>query len=280
MPDISRIILPSGTEYRIKDEVARSISGGGIRFRGITTTVIGDGSTATHYQIEGETIEVANGDLVIYNHKEFIYSEFDSCWHELGDNSALGPLAYKENATTYYTPRGSISAQEFSGTSGNVSVTGTPTGSITVNVGDGQTNFTPEGTISRPNVNVTLNTSTGFIADSATGGGLVAPGIAAECSLPELTMTVTDEVLRISWDAGAFTANTPTTVQLPTFTQATIASGVQSAGLDATPQFTGTPVDLEAAFVGDNLVSTGSFTPEGTVSRPTFNGTTDEIVVS
>ena len=279
MPDISKIILPSGTEYRIKDEVARSISGGGIQFRGITTTVLRDGSTATNYQIEGETIEVANGDLVIYNNKEFIYSVFDSCWHELGDNSSLGALAYQDDASASYTPEGTISIPTFTGDSGSVSVSGTPTGSVGITVGNGNTNYTPEGTVSKPNVNVTLSTATGYVADSATGGGTVTPGAAAQCSLPELTMTVTGEVLRISWDSGSFTANTPTTVQLPTFSQTTIASGVQSAGLDATPQFTGTPVDLEGTFTGNAMTSSGSFTPAGTVSRPAFTGTTDTITV-
>lgn len=277
MPDISKIILPSGSEYSIKDEVARSTAGGGIRFKGITSTILTDGSNATTYLLDGETVEAQNGDMVIYNTKEFIYSIHDSCWHEFGDNSSFGALAYKENAVANYTPEGTISEQLFTGTQGNLSVSGTPTGNVEISIGQGTTNFTPEGTITKPNVTVTLDSSTGYVADDATGGGTVTPGAAAQCTMPVLNCTVENEALTIGWTAGNFTPNTPTTVQLPTFTQKTIASSVASASLDATPEFTGTAVDLEATFIGANMTATGTYTPEGVVSRPTFQGTLSTI---
>lgn len=74
MPDISKITLPSGTTYDIKDAVARQGVAGGIQFRGVTTTVITDGSTTTSYVIDDVTKTAANGDMVIYGNKEFVYS--------------------------------------------------------------------------------------------------------------------------------------------------------------------------------------------------------------
>jgi hypothetical protein len=45
MPDISKIKLPSGTIYDIKDSVARSIIGGAIIIRGTSITSLSDNAT-------------------------------------------------------------------------------------------------------------------------------------------------------------------------------------------------------------------------------------------
>lgn len=90
MPDISKITLPSGTTYDIKDAVARELAAGGLQFRGVTTTTtITDGSTTSTYVIGGETITAKNGDLVIIDNKEFVYSTVDNKWHEFGDKNDL-----------------------------------------------------------------------------------------------------------------------------------------------------------------------------------------------
>lgn len=109
MPDISKITLPSGTTYDIKDAVARASAAGGIKFRGVTTTPIADGDTTATYVINGETLTAENGDMVIYGNKELVYSTVDNKWHELGDTTDLGDLAYKDSATGSVTPAGTIS---------------------------------------------------------------------------------------------------------------------------------------------------------------------------
>ena len=114
MPDISKITLPSGTTYDIKDAVARQGVAGGIQFRGFTTTTITDGSTTTSYVVDGVTKTAANGDMVISGNKEFVFSTEDNKWHELGDTTDLGDLAYKDSASGSYTPAGSVSAPTIS----------------------------------------------------------------------------------------------------------------------------------------------------------------------
>ena len=90
MPDISKITLPSGTTYDIKDTVARELAAGGIQFRGVTTTsTITDGSSTSTYEVGETTRTAANGDLVMIGNKEFVFSTVDNKWHEFGDKSDL-----------------------------------------------------------------------------------------------------------------------------------------------------------------------------------------------
>lgn len=50
-----------------------------------------------------------------------------------------------------------------------------------------------------------------------------------------------------------------------------------TARLNGDPQFSGTPTAI--TFSGSSLESTGTFTPSGTVSQPTFTGGEDTITV-
>ena len=108
MPEISKITLPSGTTYDIKDATARQGVAGGVMFRGVTTTAITDGATTTSYVVGSDTITAKNGDLVVSGTKEFLYSDNDHKWHEMGDNSALKALAYKDSASGTVTATGSV----------------------------------------------------------------------------------------------------------------------------------------------------------------------------
>ena len=51
MPDISKITLPSGTTYDIKDSVARQTISGTIVLRGETITQLSNGSTTNPIQL-------------------------------------------------------------------------------------------------------------------------------------------------------------------------------------------------------------------------------------
>lgn len=297
MAEISKITLPSGTTYDIKDATARAAIAGGTSFLGITSTELTDGSEASSIIIGGETVSAVNGGIAIYQSKEFIYSDTDSKWHELGDTTDLGDLAYKDNATGNYkpegtvsqptftgtamtstgnfTPDGTVSKPTFTGTEGNVSVSGTPAGSITV--GTGSANYTPGGTVSTPTITVNPASSTGYVASSATGGGTVTAGTPASATMPVLETTVSNENLVLSWSSGSFTPNTPTAVKLPSFTSKNIVTGITSA-TSSQPTFTGDGVNLK--FTGTTMSSSGKFTPAGNVSQPTFTGTSGSVSVS
>lgn len=111
MADISKIQLPgSATIYNIKDADARdriatleSYS----EYLGVTTTALADGVTNPVVVINGESVTAKKGEIVNYGSKEFIYN--GTVWQEFGDLSALGSLAYKNNASGSYTPAGSVS---------------------------------------------------------------------------------------------------------------------------------------------------------------------------
>ena len=91
-------------------------------------------------------------------------------------------------------------------------------------------------------------------------------------SLPELNTTYdeTNETLEISFSQGT----------LPTKGAAQTVMTGASAALDNAPSFTGTGVDLEAAFTGTQGAISVTGTPAGTVSQPTFSGTQGSISVS
>lgn len=107
MPEISKITLPSGTTYDIKDATARAQIGGAIVLRGTTTTALTDGATTNPITINGDSYTAVANDAVFYGNKEFVFDGTN--WHEFGDMSGLGALATKDNATGSFTPSGSVS---------------------------------------------------------------------------------------------------------------------------------------------------------------------------
>lgn len=119
MADISKITLPSGSTYDLKDAQARSdiadiqrAISGGLHFRGETTTALTDGATTNPITINGSSYTAVSGDLVLYDEKEFLFD--GTKWIEMGDLSLLGALAYKDSASGSFTPAGSVSAPNIS----------------------------------------------------------------------------------------------------------------------------------------------------------------------
>lgn len=117
MPDISKITLPSGTTYDIKDATARSqiaaLTGGdAILFVGVSSTALTDGGNETP-TVNNETVTPATGQLFFYGTHEYIYGS-DSKWHELGSLENLGSLAYKNSASGSVTAAGSVAAPTIS----------------------------------------------------------------------------------------------------------------------------------------------------------------------
>lgn len=198
MADISKITLPSGTTYDIKDATAReaiaAITGGdAIVFKGVSSTAITDGGNENP-KVGGTTITTKNtGDLYFYGTSEFIYGD-DSKWHALGDLSSLGSLATKNSASGSFTPQGTVSQPTFTGSSSNVTITSTtnssgnyqPAGTISGGGFTGSSTtftgkFTPAGTISTTtnatqNKTATVSPTVGT-ATYTPGGSVSAPTI-------------------------------------------------------------------------------------------------------
>lgn len=100
MPDISKITLPSGNTYDIKDAVAREAIAaleGGSYFLGVTTTALTDQATTNPITVGGESVTAKNGNIVVYGNAEFVFN--GTKWFEFGDLSTLGALAYKDTIT-------------------------------------------------------------------------------------------------------------------------------------------------------------------------------------
>ena len=119
MADISKITMPSGNTYDLKDAWARTQIAGlsnVTRYIGVTTTALTDGASTNPITINGESVTAVTGDMAIYTsgsgasavNKEFLYD--GSVWQELGsiDFSNLGDLAYKDTASGSFTPSGSM----------------------------------------------------------------------------------------------------------------------------------------------------------------------------
>lgn len=113
MADISKITLPSGNTYDIKDAVARdkiATLSGAMTYIGETTTELTDGCTTSPITISGKSVTPKSGDVVIYGNCEFIWSDISSSWSEFGSTGSLKSLAFKDNASTSYTPAGSVTS--------------------------------------------------------------------------------------------------------------------------------------------------------------------------
>ncbi len=274
MADISKITLPTGTTYNIKDQGARDLIAELLNYTtylGVTTTALTDGATTNPITINGVSVTAQQGGIATYQSKEFIFNGTN--WQKFGDLSGLGALAYKNSAsgsTTVAVPK--TYTTTVTPAAKNVSVTGTPAGTIATTYNSTSTgatgNFTPAGSVT-----VTPSTTTKYVASSATGGGSVTAGSAASCTLPAFSTSVANETLTLSWSAGSFTANTPTAVTLPSFASQTIATGIMSAS------FSGTKVYEHAAFTGSSTTSTGSYTP-ATPTVSTTTATTENKTVS
>lgn len=293
MADISQIKLPSGTVYDIKDAVARAQIGGAIIIRGTTTTELTDEATTNPITINGESYTAVANDAVFYDKKEFIFD--GTMWHEFGDMSGLGALAMKDSASGSYTPSGSVSQPTFTGTEGDVTVKGTPSGSVSLTsanqsttvskASSGTATYTPEGTVSTPTISVATAGSTTTIKNptSTTVAKTIAtaaPGATAPAN-PVTMYSVSGEVLSL-YQVGYTTGDSISTSNVTVKTGDASYSSTQ-------PTFTGTGARLvtgniavpnSASFTGNELTSTGKFTPEGTVSQPTFTGTAGTVTVS
>lgn len=278
MPDISKITLPNGTTYDIKDAVARGAQAGGVHYIGKSTTVITDGGTETP-TINGSSVTPSTGDMVIYeatgqSPKEFVWD--GSSWSEFGDMSSLGALAYKSSATGSVTATGSVSQPTFTGSSTTFTGNFTPSGSVTISTGTGTANYTPAGTVSTPTISVNTAGATTAIKNPTSTNKVssVDTGTPSATALTnQITYaTVTGETLslyRIGYTTGATITTSNVTVKTGDATYTA-----------SQPTFTGTGVELKGSFSGTQGSVSVSGTPNGSVSQPTFSGNSVNVTVS
>ena len=297
MAQISKITLPSGTVYDIKDAQARAdIAGlqiaasGGMHYLGATTTPLTDGATNSTISVGGQTVTPIAGDIVIYDDKEFILSGTSPAhWNEFGSTGSLKALAFKDNASSTYKPAGTVSKPTFTGTQsivrgGVVSVT---QGDPGPNWGQNQDHiyFTPSGTIEHgsdieeqlqipytPAGTIALTTSNkNTTVTTASGTATYTP--AGTVSQPSFTGTAATVSVSGS-PSGSVTISTGTG-----------SSNYKPAGTVSQPSFTGTAatVSVSGSPNGSVTISTGTGTsnykPAGTVSQPSFTGTSASLSV-
>ena len=283
MAEISKITLPTGSTYDLKDAAARasiaaitSSLAGGVSLIGETTTALTDQSaTPTTISVNGQDVSVIKGNLVIYSKKEFLWD--GTKWHELGDLGAFKALAYKDTASASYTPAGTVSTPSFTGSSTTFTGNFTPSGNVTftntnttaaVSPTTGTATYTPEGSVAAPTISV-----------SSAGSTTTVNSITSVGTLPSFSTSVTSETLTLSWSAGTLPSKgSDTTVKTGDATYTATA-----------PSFTGTGVRLvtgnisvpsTATFSGTSGSVSVSGTPLGSVSQPSFSGTAATITVS
>lgn len=293
MAELSQLQMPSGTIYTFKDTVAREQAAGGIKLKGSTTTPLTDEATTNPIVIDGESYTAVNQDAVFYGKKELVFD--GTKWHEFGDMSGLGDLAIKDSASGSFTPSGSVSKPTFTGTAGSVSVKGTPSGSVTLNTVDvgttvskassGEATYTPQGTVTPPSISFGVPGDTTTIKNPtkttvAKTVVTAAPGTTAPAN-PVSLFNVSGETLVLN-QLGYTTGDSISTSDV------TVKTG-DALYVAGAPTFTGTgarlitdtiPVPTSASFSGSEMTSTGSFTPSGEVSKPTFTGTAETVTVS
>ena len=249
MADISKITLPSGSVYDIKDSQARAdiaaiqaAIAGGVTFMGATTTALVDGSTATTIAINGNDVTAVKGYLVAYNNKELIFD--GTKWLEFGDIGAFKALAYKDTASATYTPAGSVSKPTFTGSSSTVTITATDNTSG---------NYQPKGTVSQPTFTGSSTTSTGKFTPSG--------------NVTVTTNATTNKTATVSSTTGAATYTPAGTVSQPTFSgTATTSTGKFTP--EGSVAFTNSN---QTATVSKASSGTATYTPEGTVAAPTIS---------
>lgn len=207
MADISKITLPSGTTYNLKDEQARNDIqaiqtglAGGVKLIGTTTTPLTDDATTNPITINNKSVTAVAGNLVRYNQAEYLFD--GTSWAFMGDLSSLGDLAYKDSASGSFTPAGSISKITFTGDS-HTSFSGdyTPSGRVDVTVdgqiknlrveeSNGTASYTPRGTISLQTADlaVTVSKAESGTATYTPEGSVTAPTISVKTAGSKTTI--------------------------------------------------------------------------------------------
>lgn len=299
MADISKITLPSGTTYDLKDAYARDLIKelhNFTEYLGCTTTnLISDVTTDPDVEIAGETVTAVQGDIVtkLPGHEEFIYN--GTVWQQFGDLSGLGLLAYKNSASGTFIPQGSITASSFTGTSTTSTGKFTPSGTNAVTAAapqSGETkNYTPSGTVTGSFTGSSMTSTGTFTASGTVSKPTVTPSTASVNSVNtnsiataitgyDTVNNIDTKPVYISGVTGetlAFSFSVPTTQAAVTTESQSVLTSVDVAA----PTFTGT-ANQAVSVTGTTTGSvTGlGFTGDDVIIKSTFTGTEGNVSVS
>ena len=208
-------------------------------------------SSRSSFPSTGET-----GKIYVDTTTNLTYRWGGSAYVEINPSLALGSTAStaaKGNHTHTVIATGNISTT--TATTSNKTATVSPASSGTVT-------YTPAGSVSQPSFTGTAATISssasytpaGSIAVNSAGSTTTVNSITAVGTLPTFSTSVADEVLSFSFSQGT----------LPTKgSNTTVKTG------DASYKFTGTATTIS---------SSGSYTPTGSVSQPSFTGTGVRLV--
>lgn len=324
MPEISKITLPSGTTYDIKDAVAREAAAGTIKLRGGSIDPLTDGSSTKNIKIaklttaqpsdwttdynkyyeydttsktykpidslttptweankyySAETLVAEQNDAVFYANKELVFD--GDIWHEFGDMSGLGTLAYKNSASGTYTPAGTVSQPIFTGTETNVTIS-----SQTSESG----NYTPSGTVSTPTFSGTATTSTGNFTPAGsvnlTNSDVTATVSAADSGDATYTPagTVSAPTISVSSAGSTTTVNSATAATVVTNMSTAEPSEQAATGAIVYYSVSNETLTLKQLVktTGDSITTTPVTVKNGdasySASTPTFTGTGARLV--
>ena len=202
------------------------IVAGGVHYRGKTTSNIFDGANVNPIIINGETYTAQAGDLVIKDvdggeSLEFVFD--GTVWSELGSTGVLGTLAYKDNASTQYKPKGSVTT--------TLSQTNTQ---ATLTKGD----YTPAGKNAASSVTLSGGATSKLVTTTI-------KGVAGTTTLHDTpTLNTTNVGSASGWSAGSLPSlGAPTTKKFGTSLTAGTAVAVDIDGINCHVPTTGD--DLE-----------------------------------
>ena len=202
------------------------IVAGGVHYRGKTTSNIFDGANVNPIIINDETYTAQAGDLVIKDvdggeSLEFVFD--GTVWSELGSTGVLGTLAYKDNASTQYKPKGSVTT--------TLSQTNTQ---ATLTKGD----YTPVGTNAASSVTLSGGATSKLVTTTI-------KGVAGTTTLHDTpTLNTTNVGSASGWSAGSLPSlGAPTTKKFGTSLTAGTAVAVDIDGINCHVPTTGD--DLE-----------------------------------
>ena len=295
MADISKITLPSGSTYNIKDQGARDLidaMSGYTDFLGVTTTALTDGATTNPITINGSSVTAKKGNIATYGSAEFIFN--GTAWQEFGGLSGLGSLAYKNSAsgsgtvavpktyTTTVTPT-TVTKYVASSATGGGSAS-----SSTVKVGDGGTysgnnTYAPAGTNASSTVSGSCTVTPSGSISTGTGTANYTP--AGSISTGTGTANYTPAGSVAAPTISVSTAGSTTTIKNPTSkTVVTDMSVAAAASGTATGELVYCSVSNETLTLSKFIETTGaSITTSNvtvkdgdasyTASAPTFTGT-------
>ena len=238
---LSKIVSGSDTLY-IKDAEAReSISAlqAYSDYLGVTSTELADGSNVNPITINSESVQAKKGNIVNYGSKEYIFN--GSVWQEFGDLSALGELAYVDQASGSVTAAGTNAPSAVSFTEHSTAdfVTGIDADAVAPSFTEGA--FT-QGTLP--------SFTEGAFTAASIAEGFVTPGVAASYS-------------HSGFDGGSLGAAT--------------SSNFATEGVVASYTENEETLTLSAASTSSAVTAQGAFTP-ATYGTDTFNGGTPTAI--